>query len=161
MTDYAEYFAKLECAYWHEYQYAYSTLDLRDRNVVMIGGDCGSSALYFLLKGASRVVMYEKEEKLRKLFSEKVCHDFNICDRVEVHGEWKGGEYLEGDIFIMDCEGCEDALDINKLFGYDQWCVAVHDWAKRRVELLRALAGNTFTYVSDDGREIVICGGDS
>ncbi len=158
MTNYADYFTKLECAYWHEYPLAYGTLDFRDRNVVMIGGDCGSSALYFLLKGASHVIMYEKEEKLRKLFSEKVCHDFNICDKVEVHDEWKGNEYPQADIFIMDCEGCEDSLDVKKLFGYEQWCVAIHDWAKRRVELFRALSGNVITYISDDGREIVVCG---
>ncbi len=103
--------------------------------------------------------MYEKEEKLRRMFTEKVCHDFSICDRVEIRGEWKGEEYPQADIFVMDCEGCEDALETHRLSSYEQWCIAVHDWAKRRVDLLRALAGNTFTFVSEDGREIMLCRG--
>ncbi len=161
MTDYVKYFAEKECSYWHEYPYAYRTIDFRNRQVLMIGGDCGSSALYFIIQGASRVITYEKEEKLRKLFGEKVCHDFGICNRVEVHGEWKGDEYPKADVFIMDCEGCEDDLEVHRLSQYSQWCVAIHDWAKKRVELLRAFAGNTFTFVSDDGREIMLCRGDS
>ncbi len=160
MTDYEKYFSKLECAYWHEYPHAYSKLILKDKNVVMIGADCGSSALYFLLRGAKHVIAYEKEEKLRKLFVEKVCRDFNICDRVDIKGEWKGDEYPDADVFVMDCEGCEDTLDVSQLTKYKQWCVAIHDWAKRRVELFRALSGNVITYISDDGREIVVCGGE-
>jgi len=160
VTDYDKYFAQLECAYWHEYPLAYHGVDFRGRVVVTIGADCGSSALYALLRGATHIIAYEKEEKLRKLFVEKVCKEFNICDRVDMRGEWRGDEYPPGDVLLMDCEGCEDALDVAQLGKYDHWCVAVHDWAKRRVELLRALAGNVLTYVSDDGRELVVCGGE-
>ncbi|AFV51256.1 SAM-dependent methyltransferase [Sulfolobales Mexican rudivirus 1] len=160
MTDYNEYFAKLGCNYWREYRYAYRPIDFRLRNVIMIGADCGSSALYALSRGASRVIAYEKEEKLRKLFAEKVCKEFNICDKVDMRGEWSGKEYPPADVFLMDCEGCEDALDVTQLAKFDQWCIAIHDWAKRRVELLRALAGNTLTYISDDGKEIMVCGGE-
>jgi hypothetical protein len=160
MVDYEKYFAHLECAYWHEYPYAYSKVNFKDKIIVAIGADCGSIALYAILHGAKHVIGYEKEERLRKLFAEKVCKEFNICSSVDMRGEWKGNEYPPADVLLMDCEGCEDALDVSQLKKYKQWCIAIHDWAKKRVELFRALSGSTVTYISDDGRELVLCGGD-
>ncbi len=157
MVNYEDYFEKLGCAYWHEYSHAYNKLVLKDKTIIMIGADCGSSALYFLLRGAKYVIAYEKEEKLRKIFYDKVCKDFSICNSITLRGEWTGNEYPDADVFVMDCEGCEDALDVNKLAKYNQWCIAIHDWAKKRVELFRALYGSVLTYISDDGREIVLC----
>ncbi len=148
------------CAYWHEYPHVYGKLILKDKTIIMIGADCGSSALYFLLRGARYVIAYEKEEKLRKLFHDKVCKDFSICNNITFKSEWQGNEYPQGDIFIMDCEGCEDTLDVSQLKKYGQWCVAIHDWAKKRVELFKALSGSVLTYISDDGREIVLCKGE-
>ncbi len=71
--DYKDYFCKLECCYWHEFDLAYGKLDVKDKTITIIGNDCGSSALYFLLKRAKHVIGYEKEEKLNQLFKEKVC----------------------------------------------------------------------------------------
>ncbi len=159
MVDYISYFTNMECAYWHEYQYAYNNINFNNKVVVAIGADCGSIALYAIIHGARHVIAYEKEERLRKLFEQKVCKEFNICSSVEMHGEWKGNEYPPGHVFLMDCEGCEDFLDVSKLKLYKQYCVAIHDWAKKRVELFRALYNSIFTYISDDGRELVLCGG--
>ncbi|CAQ58471.1 SAM-dependent methyltransferase [Stygiolobus rod-shaped virus] len=155
--NYVEYFSNLKCQYFHEYQYSYSKLNVKDKTITIIGNDCGSSALYFLIRNAKYIIGYEKDENLNKLFKEKVCKDFNICDKVEVHGEWKGDEYPNTNIFIIDCEGCEEKLDVSKLEKYEQYCIAIHDWTKNRVELMRKLYGLTFTYISDDGREIVLC----
>jgi hypothetical protein len=70
--------------------------------------------------------------------------------------EWKG-EYENVDIFVMDCEGCEEGLNVEMLKKYERWCIGIHDWTKNRVELLRKMEGTTYTYVSDDGREITLC----
>jgi len=150
-----EYFRKLECDYWREFPHSYGVLNVFNKSIQVVGADCGSSTLYFLWRGAKYVVQYEKEEHLRKRW-EEVCRQFGTCDNATMKGEWKG-EYDNVDVFVMDCEGCEEGLNIDELKKYEQWCVGIHDWVNNRVELLRKLEGTTFTYASDDGREITLC----
>jgi hypothetical protein len=150
-----EYFKSRECDYWREFSPSYGLLDVYNRVVVIVGADCGSTHIYFLLRGARYVIGYEKEEKLRKMWKE-VCTNFSLCEHGEIRGEWRG-EYPDADVFVMDCEGCESSLDFSQLKKYKQCCIAVHDWVKNRIEILRNLYGFTFTYVSDDGREIMLC----
>ena len=155
--NYKDYFCKLQCCYFHEFDQAYGRLEVKDKTITIIGNDCGSSALYFLLKGAKRIIGYEKEEKLNRLFKEKVCKEFQICDKVEINGEWNGNQYPDTDIFIMDCEGCEKNLDVSQLQKYKQYCIAIHDWTKNRFELMRKLYGTILTFITDDNREFVLC----
>ena len=155
--NYKDYFCKLQCCYFHEFDQAYGRLEVKDKTITIIGNDCGSSALYFLLKGAKRIIGYEKEEKLNRLFKEKVCKEFQICDKVEINGEWNGNQYPDTDIFIMDCEGCEKNLDVSQLQKYKQYCIAIHDWTKNRFDLMRKLYGTILTFITDDNREFVFC----
>ena len=151
----SQFFRERNCDYWREYPYAYCCLRVIDRTVQIVGADCGSSALFLLWKGARFIIQYEKDEAVRKKWGE-VCAEFDICDKAVMKGEWTG-QYEDVDVFIMDCEGCESGLDVPALKKYQQWCIAIHDWTEGRVNLLRKLQGYTFTYVTDDGREIVIC----
>jgi len=155
--DYKDYFCKLQCCYWHEFEFAYERLDVKDKTGTIIGNDCGSSALYFLLREAKHVIGYEKDEKLNKLFREKVCKDFDICDKVDINGEWTGNQYPNTDIFIMDCEGCEAKLNVSQLQKYKQFCIAIHDWTEKRFELMKKLYGTILTFISEDNREFVFC----
>jgi len=155
MENIGEYFRKLECDYWREFPHSYGVLNVFNKTIQIVGADCGSSTLYFLWRGAKYVIQYEKEEHLRKKW-EDMCKQFSVCDKAMMKGEWKG-EYDEVEVFVMDCEGCEEGLDVKALKKYEQWCVGIHDWAKNRVELLRKLEGTTFTYSSDDGRELTFC----
>ncbi|QJF12342.1 putative methyltransferase [Acidianus rod-shaped virus 3] len=150
-----KYFYDLQCDYWREYPYAYGLLNPYGKTIQIVGADCGSSALYFLLRGAKYIIQYEKEQHLRDKWKE-VCEKFSICQKAEMKPEWNG-QYDDVNIFIMDCEGCEENLRTDELKKYEQYCIAVHDWTKNRVELLRKLQGLTFTYVTDDGKEIVLC----
>jgi len=155
--DYKDYFCKLECCYWHEFDLAYGKLDVKDKTITIIGNDCGSSALYFLLKNAKKVIGYEKSDELNKKFKEKVCKEFNICDKVEINGEWNGKEYPNSDVFIMDCEGCESKLDFSQLQKYKQYCIAIHDWTENRFKLMKKIYGTILTFITDDNREFVFC----
>ena len=155
--NYKDYFCKLECCYWHEFDLAYGKLDVKDKTITIIGNDCGSSALYFLLKGAKKVIGFEKSDELNKRFKEKVCKDFNICDKVEINGEWAGKEYPSTDIFVMDCEGCEAKLDFSQLQKYKQFCIAIHEWTKNKFDLMKKLYGTSLTFITDDNKEFVFC----
>jgi len=155
--NFKDYFCKLQCCYWHEFDQAYGKLDVKDKTITIIGNDCGSTALYFILRGAKRIIGFEKEEKLNQLFKEKVCKDFNICDKVEVHGEWTGNVYPDTDILVMDCEGCESKLNVSQLQKYKQFCIAIHDWTENRFDLMQKLYGTTLTFITDDNREFVFC----
>ena len=155
--NYKEYFCKMECCYWHELDQAYGKLEVKDKTITIIGNDCGSSALYFLLKGAKKIIGYEKSDELNKKFKEKVCKEFNICDKVEINGEWSGNIYPNTDIFIMDCEGCEKNLDVSQLQKYKQYCIAIHDWTENRFQLMKKLYGTILTFISEDNREFVFC----
>jgi len=167
--DYKDYFCKLECCYWHEFEQAYGKLEVKDKTITIVGNDCGSSALYFLLKGAKKIIGYEKSDELNKRFKEKVCKEFQICDKVEVYGEWNGNQYPETDVLVMDCEGCEaklleikaerseENLDFSQLQKYNQYCIAIHDWTENRFNLMKKLYGTILTFISDDNREFVFC----
>jgi hypothetical protein len=155
VMDPQEYFREKGCNYWREMEPAYGLLHVQGKVVVVVGGDCGTTNLFFKMRGAKYVVAYEKEKDLREMWW-TTCRDFSMCDDGEMRGEWRG-EYPYGQVFVMDCEGCEDSLDPGQLSNYEEWCVGIHDWAKRRVDLFRRLRGSTFTHVSDDGREITLC----
>lgn len=150
-----KYFHDLGCDYWREYPHSYGLLNVYNKTIQIVGADCGSLALYFLLRGAKYIIQYEKEQHLREKWKE-VCTHFGICQKAEMRSEWNG-QYDNTDIFVIDCEGCEEKLDVSQLKRYEQYCIAVHDWTKNRIELLRKLQGLTFTYITDDGREIVLC----
>jgi len=155
--NFKDYFCKLECCYWHEFDLAYGKLDVKDKTITIIGNDCGSSALYFLLKNAKKIIGYEKSDELNKRFKEKVCKEFQICDKVEIHGEWTGNQYPDTDILVMDCEGCEKNLDYSQLQKYKQYCIAIHDWTENRFELMKKMYGTILTFITDDNREFVFC----
>ena len=155
--DYKDYFCKLECCYWHEFDLAYGKLDVKDKTITIIGNDCGSSALYFLLKGAKKIIGYEKSDELNKKFKEKVCKEFQICEKVDINTEWSGNNYPNSDILVMDCEGCEKNLDFSQLQKYEQYCIAIHDWTENRFKLMKKLYGTILTFITDDNREFVFC----
>ena len=155
--NYNDYFCKLGCCYWYEFNLAYGKLDVKDKTITIIGNDCGSSALYFLLKDAKKVIGFEKSGELNKRFKEKVCKEFQICEKVEINGEWTGKEYPNTYIFIMDCEGCEKNLRFEELQKYKQYCIAIHDWTENRFELMKKLYGTILTFITDDNREFVFC----
>ncbi|AZI76030.1 putative methyltransferase [Sulfolobus polyhedral virus 2] len=148
----ADYFRNKGCNYWEEQDKAYGILDFNGKTVLVVGGDCGTTILYALMRGAKYVIAYEKDERLRMLWLE-VCRDFNICGKAIMRGEWKG-ELDSADILIMDCEGCEELLKAKPNY---EFCIALHKWAKVD-ELKSALGPNVVhTYTTPDNLEEVYC----
>ncbi|MDG6968316.1 MAG: hypothetical protein JRN16_07815 [Nitrososphaerota archaeon] len=88
--------------------------------MIDVGCDWGNSPLYWRMHGASKVVGFEADPKriawMKALRSEQ-WFDFR--------GPWKG-ETPPGDVFKIDCEGCETNLDAEALRKYPLWFVAIH-----------------------------------
>ena len=151
-----DYFKGKGCNYWSEQSKAYGNLDFKFRSVVIVGADCGTTALYAFLRGASYVIMFESDPKLRqKLFD--VMDDFGIDrEKYEVYGEWNGKPYPPANIFIQDCEGCEQLDNFSEINRYEQVCIAVHTWSDLSKTLPHVI-GYKVTYVTPDSKEIVFC----
>jgi len=157
MGDFLEdYFKGKGCDYWAEQEKAYGDLNFRFRSVVIIGADCGTTAIYAFLRRASYVIMFEKDAKLRaKLYD--VLDDFNISrDAYEIYGEWSGNVYPPANIFIQDCEGCEQLNNFDYINRYEQVCIAVHNWGDLS-KTMPHLTGYKLTYVTPDSKEFVFC----
>jgi hypothetical protein len=94
---------------------------LRGKTVIDVGCDFGTTPIFWRANGASKVIGYEANgsavSRLGALRRRAPWFEFR--------GLWKG-EYPEGDVFKMDCEGCEAALDPEKLSKYELWFVALH-----------------------------------
>jgi len=151
-----DYFKSKGCNYWSEQDKAYGNLNFRFRVVVIVGADCGTTAIYAFMRGASYVIMYESDPKIRqKLYD--VMDDFGIeREKYEIYGEWTGKEYPPANIFIQDCEGCEQLDDFSQINRYEQVCVAVHTWSDFS-KTMPYLIGYKLTYVTPDSKEFVFC----
>ena len=94
--------------------------DMKGKRVVDVGCDWGMSPIFWRSLGASKVIGYEVNEE----------YVFRMGPlRKEAWFEFRGGwdrEYPDGDVFKIDCEGCEAGLDLQKLKGYSLWFVAIH-----------------------------------
>jgi len=107
--------------YLETYEKHYGMLDCKDKIVVDIGADYGSTARFFLSRGARRIIAYESNPVLRA----KLLREFLFDGRVEIHGCWDG-VMPAGDILKMDCEGCEYKMSELQLNSFKQWAVGLH-----------------------------------
>lgn len=70
-----------------------------------IGADIGSSALFFLMNGASKVYLVEKEEEYRQTYL-KLKEKYPLLQKTEII-EPEDINKVQFDVLKMDCEGCE------------------------------------------------------
>lgn len=94
-----------------DYEKEYGLLDFKDKTVLDIGADYGSTACYFLGKGAKRVIAVEGNPQ----FFQELLANTKDDERVQPISLYvKTGSHLENllqthkpDITKIDCEGCE------------------------------------------------------
>jgi hypothetical protein len=124
--------------------------DLRDKVVVDVGCDRGTTPICWRANGARRVVGYETEPKAIRWMArlrKEAWFDFR--------GKWTG-EYPEGDVFKIDIEGAERILDMGRLANYSLWFVVLHNGT---FEMLPTLEGVGGEVVNRHPGEIVVRGG--
>lgn len=100
-----------------EFQETYAQSNLNDKVVIDVGADIGITPSLFIKHGAKKVIAYSLDRQSNK-----------YVDRaVEWRGKWTG-ELPKGDIFKIDCEGCEYVLDSpDKIIElYPEWYIAIH-----------------------------------
>ena len=103
-------------SYINEYLQSYKFIDVKNKIVLDIGSDIGTSPFYFLSQGAIKVIAYSLNTQ--RIFDE----------RIDWHTKWNG-EYVQADILKIDCEGCECLLTKELIEKYNEWYIAIHIWS--------------------------------
>ena len=133
-----------------EYSRYYSSINYLGKIVVDWGADIGSSAIYFLSKGARKVYCYEVDKSKIKKFN--VVKDmpefkqFNLRDTVEYNIP-----NAKGTILKMDIEGSEAKVLSEEYLGhFSKFIIALHPQqisAKKFVYLSNMLKKTRRPYV--------------
>ena len=155
MSRLSEFFKERGC-YWDEYAKQFGSMYFKDETVTVVGGDCGSTCVYVILLGAKKCIMFEKDPGLRRK-AQEVAALLDMKEKIEVRGEWDGMTYPDTTVFLMDCEGCEEHVDVDLITDkYNKVGIAIHEWTKNRAELLQRIVdrGYRLTYVTPDGRKL-------
>jgi len=115
-------------AWIYEYNKCYYG-DFKGMVVLDIGGDMGSSAVWFVQHGAEKVIIFEKDEKYYPLWEELKQVIGKIADKIEYIKEEATADKIkniEYDILKVDCEGCEMNIIDEGILKSKKWMIAVH-----------------------------------
>ncbi len=111
---------------FYEYCRFYSTLNYKNKVVVDYGADIGSSAIYFLSKGAKQVIGIEKDKKAINASKKLSFNKYSF--KTKFYYTLK--KYPKGDILKIDIEGAEaDILTDNYLKEFKQFAIGLHPHA--------------------------------
>ncbi len=128
-------------SYENEYPDAYRYIDVKDKVVLDIGADIGTSAKWFINQGAKKVICYSLD--MQKIFD----------DKIEWHFEWHG-EYVFAQVLKIDCEGCECMLTPELINRYPEWYIAIHTFSKCYNEMKKYIKRmGKLVYVTPDKKE--------
>lgn len=128
-------------SYEDEYPLSYKYIDVKDKIVLDIGADIGTSAKWFIEQGASKVIAYSLD--LQEIFD----------DKIEWHFEWNG-EYVFAQVLKIDCEGCECMLTPELINRYPEWYIAIHTFSKCYNEMKKYIKRiGKLVYVTPDKKE--------
>lgn len=115
--------------YYPECETFYSQLDVRNKVVMDVGCDFGTTPVYFLRKGASAVIGFSKDKQyFRKPHYEH--HDLTaepeaLSRAIEKILDSKR-ESRDPMVLKSDCEGCEWDFTEKFVDRFDDWIIAVH-----------------------------------
>lgn len=105
----------------------YSTPDYKDKRVLEVGADYGSTASFFKKKGAKMVVSIEADINRYQKLEDNIGNDWSVIalyERIEKPEQLENHiMYYKPDIVHMDCEGCECVL-----LGLSDECFMLPEW---------------------------------
>ena len=130
-------------AWTYEYEKCYYG-DFTGSAILDIGGDMGSSAVWFVQRGAKKVIVFEKDEKYYPLWEELRHAIGEIADKIEYRKEEATTDKIkdiEYDVLKVDCEGCEMDIINEDILKSKKWMIAVHTfvngWEKLEEKLIK------------------------
>lgn len=129
-----------------DYEKFYGDIDYSNKTVLDIGADYGSTAYWFIQKGASSVIAVDADNG----YYQRMVQSFSRTNKVEpLHITINSGETVKElilkykpHIIKVDCEGCESVLlslsgDILKIA--DVYLIETHDHSMH--DLIKQLLG--------------------
>ena len=165
-------YAKLErelkplCSWvdFYDYLWSYGSINWENKSVLDVGADIGSSAIFFLSRGAKYVYLIEKEPAYRETY-ESIKQKHPILKNTYMVSSFRGAKSAYFDVLKMDCEGCELMLLNEELLQkYPEWIIGLHRpqlnayQFEQKKKLLERHGGNYHGSVnanSKDGSEYV------
>jgi hypothetical protein len=87
----------------------YSSLKVRNRNVVDIGASIADSPIYFILRGARHVYAYEPDKERYDMARRNIALN-NMNGKITLYNKPYDGRVPANAVLKMDCEGCEYEL---------------------------------------------------
>ena len=126
-------YAKLErelkplCSWvdFYDYIWSYGSINWKQKIVLDIGADIGSSALFFLMNGADYVYLLEKEQEYKTTY-ESIKQKYPILKNSIMLNSLADMPH-DVDVLKMDCEGCELSLLTEELLNKSmEFVVGLH-----------------------------------
>lgn len=93
-----------------DYAQEYGGVDYTDAVVLDVGADYGTTADFFLERGARRVIMLERRDIWIPKLEEKAANDERLSYEGRLSSENADWLVTGADIVKADCEGCERML---------------------------------------------------
>ena len=128
------HYAKIECKMkplckWVDFYdciWSYGSIDWRGKSVLDIGADIGSSAIFFLSRGAKYVYLVEKEPAYRETY-ESIKQKHPILKNTYMVSSLEPANSSYFDVLKMDCEGCELSLLTEELLNKsNEFVIGLH-----------------------------------
>lgn len=109
----------------------YSSLDVKNKVVIDVGDDFGTTPMYFLRKGATNVFGYSKD---KQYFHNDHYKHYNVDEEptylnntiVKIK-DIKKAMSPQNLVLKSDCEGCEWEFTQEFIETFDDWIIAVHN----------------------------------
>ena len=127
-------YAKLErelkplCSWvdFYDYIWSYGSINWEGKSVLDIGADIGSSAIFFLSRGAKYVYLVEKEQAYKKTY-EELKQKYPILKNTYMVSSLVAANSSYFDVLKMDCEGCELSLLTEELLNKsNEFVIGLH-----------------------------------
>ena len=115
--------------YYNDCVRFYNTLDVKDKIVFDVGCDFGTTPMYFIRKGAIKVIGFSKDNQY--FFDYRYKH-FNVDANPDslsnvIKDMTNIKQSMDKQIVLKaDCEGCEWNFTQEMIEKFDDWVIAVH-----------------------------------
>ena len=150
---------EIGCNRFYEYCLFYAPLNYKNKVVVDYGADIGSSAIYFLSKGATKVIGIEIDKKAKNISKNLKFNEFNFKNAFAYTTQ----KHPKGDILKMDIEGAEkDILTKEYLKTFQQFAIGLHPFAyttyfyNKLEKIILNLGGKRYGMVSSQGKSEIV-----